>query len=172
LTMTRTPGATAPVLCHHCEDAPCLRVCPVAAISMAGGRVALNEQRCVSCKMCSLACPFGAITPSGTSISGVAGMRIDQPADSVALDPLLAWNIGVRAVAVKCDLCWFREQGPECVRVCPTHALRTVDDAALQAATDARRRVTAAALLYGTGFVPPAPGAAPHGPSAATGESD
>jgi formate hydrogenlyase subunit 2 len=34
---------------------------------------------------------------------------------------------GVRAIAVKCDLCHFDEQGPACVRTCPTNALLLVD---------------------------------------------
>jgi formate hydrogenlyase subunit 2 len=33
----------------------------------------------------------------------------------------------VRAIAVKCDLCSFDEQGPACVRTCPTKALILVD---------------------------------------------
>ncbi len=35
---------------------------------------------------------------------------------------LLDWVPGVRAIAVKCDLCHFDEQGPACVRTCPTKA--------------------------------------------------
>ena len=40
---------------------------------------------------------------------------------------LLAWNIGQKKVAVKCDLCTFDEQGPACVRACPHKALRLFD---------------------------------------------
>jgi len=43
---------------------------------------------------------------------------------------LLAWNIGQKSVAVKCDLCYFREQGPACVEACPHKALVLIDDQA------------------------------------------
>lgn len=148
LTVMRTLEGSAPVLCHHCEDAPCARVCPVNAITLAADAVVLDEQACIGCKMCALACPFGAITPSGTSIAGVAGIKISTPTYSAALSPILAWEIGVRSVAVKCDLCAFAETGPACVEVCPTHALFTIDNGTLGRVNAAKRGnvATAAAL--------------------------
>ena len=53
-------------MCHHCEDAPCAAVCPVNAITRVDGAVQLNESLCVSCKLCGIACPFGAIEFSGS----------------------------------------------------------------------------------------------------------
>ena len=41
---------------------------------------------------------------------------------------LVAWNIGQKTVAVKCDLCYFREEGPACVIACPHKALILVDE--------------------------------------------
>lgn len=143
LTVTRTHNVTAPVVCRHCEDAPCARVCPVNAIVIGSDSVILDEKTCIGCKMCALACPFGAITPQGTSIAGVAGIKINTPTYSGALDPVLAWEIGVRSVAVKCDLCAFRPEGPECVRVCPTDALFIVDGNDLQRANRAKREAAA-----------------------------
>jgi hydrogenase-4 component A len=145
LTVMRTFEVTAPVLCRHCEDAPCARVCPVDAIKLSGDQVELNEQKCIGCKMCAIACPFGAISPSGTPVSGVAGIRVGHPTQSAALDPLLAWTIGVRTVAVKCDLCSFQEDGPECVRVCPTDALRVVNAQAFDDSSATKRLASAAA---------------------------
>lgn len=145
LTVMRTRDTTAPVVCRHCDDAPCARVCPVEAIRLVDGAVMLDEKRCVGCRMCALACPFGAITPSGTPVAGVAGLKIGLTARSAALDPLLAWDIGVRSVAVKCDLCEFQPQGPECVRVCPTDALWVVDEGEAARAGQAKRLAAAAA---------------------------
>ncbi|CAH2605558.1 hydrogenase 4 component A (plasmid) [Rhodovastum atsumiense] len=174
LTVTRTLEVTAPTVCRNCEDAPCGRVCPADAIWIADGRVVLDEQRCIGCKMCALACPFGAITPAGTSISGVAGLRIDQPEHPAGLDPLLAWDIGVRTVAVKCDLCSFRAEGPACIRACPTAALREVNAQALNDESNVKRQISAA-----TATVPerdpglkPSWGAAAPPPPVATGECD
>jgi hydrogenase-4 component A len=157
LTVTRTFGITAPVLCRHCEDAPCARVCPVDAIKLAGDQVELNEQKCIGCKMCAIACPFGAITPSGTPVSGVAGIKVGHPTESAALDPLLAWSIGVKTVAVKCDLCSFQKAGPECVRVCPTDALGVVNDINESSAAKRRASATVNASLTTVGFDAPTP---------------
>lgn len=139
LTVMRIGDDTGPVLCHQCEDAPCARVCPVDAITHAADSILLDEQACIGCKMCALACPFGAITPSGT------GIATATPSHPAALDPLLAWDIGVRSVAVKCDLCAFSGDGPACVRVCPTAALYAADADTTRQAAAVKRRLAAAA---------------------------
>ena len=161
LTVMRTAQATAPVLCRQCEDAPCARVCPVKAITHGAHSIELNESLCIGCKLCAIACPFGAITPSGTPCAGVAATSPafqaprssvaagSSPTDSsVTLNPLLVWQPGVRSVAVKCDLCAFRSSGPECVRVCPTDALHVIDPLDLEQAARAKRE--AAASAFGT----------------------
>jgi len=52
-----------PMTCVHCADAPCATVCPTVAITRLGdGQVAVNEARCIGCKMCLLACPFGVMS--------------------------------------------------------------------------------------------------------------
>jgi hydrogenase-4 component A len=159
LTVVRNGRATAPILCRNCEDAPCVKVCPVNAITQSGDAVVLNEVTCIGCKLCAIACPFGAITPSGTSVLGVATLynQLDYTGGSEAkqagLDPILAWEQGVRSVAVKCDLCSFSEQGPECVRVCPTKALFVVDDQVLEQSGDAKRKTTVAADSENLSFI-------------------
>ena len=52
-----------PVICQHCQDAPCMTVCPREAIYRDSelDRVMVDYERCISCRMCSAACPFGAI---------------------------------------------------------------------------------------------------------------
>ncbi|EPC0926267.1 TPA: 4Fe-4S binding protein, partial [Klebsiella pneumoniae] len=66
LQVMRNEKESAPQMCHHCEDAPCATVCPVNAIQRVDGAVQLNESLCVSCKLCGIACPFGAIEFSGS----------------------------------------------------------------------------------------------------------
>ncbi len=144
LVVTKTATGSAPVLCRQCDDAPCARVCPVEAIRLEHGAVVLDEKRCVGCKMCALACPFGAITPSGTSIAGIGGVADPQPRRPAGFDPILAWDIGVKTVAVKCDLCDFAPEGPACVRACPTDALWAVGTDDLARSNAVRRVVTAA----------------------------
>jgi hydrogenase-4 component A len=143
--MTKTADISSPSLCRHCEDAYCARVCPVNAITQdaKNGRVVIDEKICVGCKMCALACPFGAITPGGTSTAGVAGVRSITPTYSQALNPVLAWDVGVRTVAVKCDLCTFLPEGPACVRSCPTNGLVLVEDKALREASAVKAKQNA-----------------------------
>ena len=71
-------GFELPMLCQQCEEAPCIAVCPKDALSRdtALGRVTIDYDLCIGCKMCVIACPFG-------------GMGIDIVARQV----------------IKCDLC-------------------------------------------------------------------
>jgi Fe-S-cluster-containing dehydrogenase component len=47
--------------CHHCEDAPCVAVCPTGASWIGpGGVVLVDPDKCTGCKACIAACPYGA----------------------------------------------------------------------------------------------------------------
>jgi len=97
---------TTAVGCHQCEDAPCANVCPTGAIHRAAGAWLVEQARCIGCKSCMVACPFGAMQ-----------VRV----------------VGDRVQALKCDLFMHREGGPACVEACPTHALRCIEPARLRA---------------------------------------
>ncbi|YCI80085.1 4Fe-4S dicluster domain-containing protein [Enterobacteriaceae bacterium] len=144
LTVTRNRQDSAPQLCHQCEDAPCAQVCPAHAITRVDDAIQLNESLCVSCKLCGIACPFGAIRFDGSRPQGIpAGCQTllapAAPADPLPVSGFLDWIPGVRAVAVKCDLCHFDAQGPACVRTCPTQALRLVDNHEIAEASRRKR---------------------------------
>jgi len=50
-----------PSQCNHCEDAPCVTVCPTGASHYAvGGIVKVDPDMCIVCKGCMEACPYGA----------------------------------------------------------------------------------------------------------------
>jgi carbon-monoxide dehydrogenase iron sulfur subunit len=94
---------SVPLQCRHCEDAPCMDVCPTDAIHRPDdqGPVLIDAERCIGCRFCLLACPFGVIELSRDG----------------------------RAMT-KCDLCIERtDQGlePACVAACPTGALKFED---------------------------------------------
>jgi len=52
-----------PIACRQCEDAPCMAACPRDALYRDNflDRVMVDYGRCISCRMCMAACPFGAI---------------------------------------------------------------------------------------------------------------
>lgn len=52
-----------PQTCMHCEDAWCLEICPAAAVvkDEVTGAIEIISEKCIGCKMCMLACPFGNI---------------------------------------------------------------------------------------------------------------
>ena len=93
-----------PKSCLHCEDAPCVTVCPTGASykRTADGIVLVNEDACIGCGLCAWACPYGA-------------RELDASA----------------GVMKKCTLCIDRiynenlpeeDQIPACVRTCPAGA--------------------------------------------------
>lgn len=116
-------GMTTPIVCHHCEDAPCAAACPTTALYHDGDRVAVDISRCIGCRSCVIACPFGAVEI--VSRQSTARLR------DVKLDPV------EESYVIKCDRCVDRENGPACVEACTSHALRLVSD------TDFRQTVAA-----------------------------
>jgi carbon-monoxide dehydrogenase iron sulfur subunit len=90
-------GLYIPMSCQQCEDAPCMNVCPVKAISRDEtlARVMVDYDVCIGCRACVSACPFGA----------------------------MSFNVIDRKV-IKCDLC---DGDPQCVRFCDEKAVDYVD---------------------------------------------
>ncbi|WP_419847564.1 4Fe-4S dicluster domain-containing protein [Candidatus Poriferisocius sp.] len=88
--------------CNHCDDAPCISICPTNALFRAdNGVVDFDDGNCIGCKGCMNACPY----------------------DAIYINP-------VTNTANKCNFCNHRiDQGlePSCVVVCPTHAIKVVD---------------------------------------------
>jgi formate dehydrogenase iron-sulfur subunit len=103
-------------MCMHCEDPTCASVCPVAALRKTPqGPVVYEEARCMGCRYCMLACPFGV--------------------------PKYEWNRMLPGVR-KCDLCAGRlAQGlpTACSEICPTGATITGDRDAL--VSEAQKRI-------------------------------
>jgi Fe-S-cluster-containing hydrogenase component 2 len=92
-------GVFVPVVCHQCEDAPCIAACPTNSRRRdeATGKTDVDYRRCISCKTCIAVCPFGA----------------------TSFDP-------VSKQVITCDLC---DGEPQCVKVCETGALSYIDKA-------------------------------------------
>lgn len=62
-------GGQVPVACFQCDLAPCLAVCRTKALfrNDTTGVVDVDPERCIGCRMCVMACPFGnvAYSPAG-----------------------------------------------------------------------------------------------------------
>lgn len=59
-------GWDIPVVCWHCEGAPCEKVCPVRALhrDMETGAILIDADLCIGCRECMAVCPFGGVTMS------------------------------------------------------------------------------------------------------------
>ena len=90
--------AFLPRLCNHCDNPPCVPVCPVkATYRREDGLVLVRYDRCIGCKACMIACPYNA--------------RFVHP---------------VKSVVDKCTFCAHRiedDRLPACVEACPTRAI-------------------------------------------------
>ncbi len=84
--------------CNHCDNPPCVRICPVTAMyQREDGIVEFDKDVCIGCKACMQACPY----------------------DAIHIDP-------ETRTAAKCHYCSHRiDVGlePACAVVCPTHAI-------------------------------------------------
>src|SRR5512136_219670 len=131
-----------PMPCMHCDNPPCVNVCPSKATYKRGdGIVMQNFRRCLGCRYCIVACPYGARNFNFKDQEEEQYQRPDLPPD---LDLSYAGHIGpwpyphrTRGVVEKCTYCFHRidqahangwEIGspngvlPACVEACPTEA--------------------------------------------------
>jgi len=97
-----TSRSAAVLRCNHCEDAPCVKICPTIALHKRDdGIVDLDHSRCIGCASCLQACPY----------------------DAIYIDP-------DEGTAAKCHFCAHRMEvnlAPACVAVCPEQAIKVVD---------------------------------------------
>jgi Fe-S-cluster-containing hydrogenase component 2 len=95
--------------CLQCPDAPCLPVCPANALRVdpkTGARI-IDEKACIACGRCAQSCPFDVQSELVAANQLTSGQKT-----RITYDP-------VKNVFAKCDLCYFREEGPACVERCP-----------------------------------------------------
>lgn len=108
-----------PVLCNHCQDAPCERVCPTGATHIRpDGIVMVDQKKCIGCRACAVACPYlnRHFIAEGLLQSGYGG-GVLSPFEQVKF---AGFEEGTNT---KCTLCVHRvDQGlePACVITCPT----------------------------------------------------
>ncbi len=119
------PEATIfPRPCMHCENPPCVRVCPVGATYKdEQGIVRQNYKRCIGCRFCTVACPYGAryfnwYAPEwpGDFDQYKNPDRMESKGDSEGPSPR------PKGVVEKCTFCVHRLPVPACNQACPARA--------------------------------------------------
>jgi len=122
-----------PLLCNHCEDPSCAKVCPVKATKMdANGMVTIDAKKCIGCRYCMTACPYNVRAYVRSNDKGYFDEGLTEYEKAV---------YGEHKVGTveKCTFCAQRvEEGknPACVQTCPAKALffGDLDDPASQVA--------------------------------------
>ncbi|MEJ2187865.1 MAG: 4Fe-4S dicluster domain-containing protein [Acidobacteriota bacterium] len=101
------------LLCNHCDNPPCTRVCPTEATwkRESDGVVMMDWHRCIGCRYCVVACPYG---------SRSFNWKNPRTASNLA-DPPSTYPTRMRGVVEKCTFCderLARGQQPACVEAC------------------------------------------------------
>lgn len=116
--------------CLHCHHAPCVEVCPVGATySRPDGLVVMDYDKCIGCRYCQTACPYGARTFNWLDRNDENPLVPEWGRPEVPRRP--------RGVVEKCTFCVHRidyglannltpgvdpEATPACVNICPVNA--------------------------------------------------
>ncbi len=123
-----------PVLCNHCEDPPCVGVCPSGATrKREDGIVSVDPTACIGCRSCLIACPYQQRTYLGETHEEYFPGQGLTPYEEAGRE----LSKKEKGTVVKCDFCTDivdmglekglipgadREATPACVKACPVHA--------------------------------------------------
>jgi Fe-S-cluster-containing dehydrogenase component len=144
-TFPNVKHVVMPVLCNHCSDAPCVKVCPTepkAMFKTPEGITLHDSELCIGCRRCQRACPYSNKELGEESLDGTAYSVISFNPDGKPVQPqakaagaatptLNAFvegdekNLRPEGVVEKCTFCYHRTlKGlqPACVEVCPSKA--------------------------------------------------
>ena len=104
------------VLCNHCTNPPCVRVCPTKATfkSEQNGIVVMDMHRCIGCRFCMAACPYGS-----------RSFNFGDPRPWIK-ETNPAYPTRTKGVVEKCNFCaerLFKGLPPACVEACESGAM-------------------------------------------------
>lgn len=135
--------AYLPVACQHCNDAPCVKVCPVqATFQREDGTVLIDYDRCIGCRYCMAACPYGVRIFNWGDAQYAAGGVVGYGEDYRYDGRLVFTPERPVGVVEKCTFCVERidagqakglqpgidpEATPACVNACIAQALHFGD---------------------------------------------
>jgi molybdopterin-containing oxidoreductase family iron-sulfur binding subunit len=109
-----------PKPCYHCDEPACVNVCPVeATFKRSDGTVLVDNEKCIGCKYCMVACPYSARTFNW--------VKPDLPEEALNAEYSPETSVPQRVGTVgKCDFCpdlARNGQLPHCVVGCPNGAI-------------------------------------------------
>lgn len=120
-----------PVMCNHCEEAACVKVCPSGAtIKRQDGIVIVDDTKCIGCRYCLIACPYQQRT-------FIKEIKEYYPGQGLTDYEIFGKGKYQEGVVVKCTFCVERverglkkglkpgidrEATPACVNICPARA--------------------------------------------------
>lgn len=105
-----------PTMCYHCDHPPCVKVCPVdATFKRTDGIVLVDNERCIGCRFCMVACPYSARSFDWSE--PIIPLEIaQQPYSPETSCPPKKGTVS------KCDFCpdmVRKGEMPHCVTACP-----------------------------------------------------
>jgi molybdopterin-containing oxidoreductase family iron-sulfur binding subunit len=105
-----------PTMCFHCDRPPCVKVCPVdATFKRSDGLVLIDNERCIGCRFCMVACPYSARS-FDWSEPDIPEEVANQPYSPETSCPPKKGTVS------KCDFCpdmVRKGEMPHCVTACP-----------------------------------------------------
>lgn len=108
-----------PLLCMHCADPPCVQVCPTeASFKRPDGIVDIDSNKCVGCRYCMMACPYGSRFFHGEAQHYFNGVGVTAYEEK-------GYEKHLTGVVMKCNFCAHRlerSEEPACVANCPAKA--------------------------------------------------
>jgi len=111
------------VMCNHCENPPCVRVCPTqATFQREDGIVLMDMHRCIGCRYCIVACPYGSRSFNWKD----PWPRDEETNEAIDRPPNQEFPTRMRGVVEQCNFCAERlgtDQKPACVEACECQAL-------------------------------------------------
>ena len=107
-----------PKKCFHCDNPPCVKVCPVAATyKRSDGLVLIDNERCIGCRFCMAACPYSA------RVFNWGEPKAQETEHAYSPETSIPSQVGT---VEKCDFCpdmLRQNKVPHCITGCPNGAL-------------------------------------------------
>lgn len=117
-----------PTTCMHCDEPPCVKVCPVdATFKRQDGLVLIDSDRCIGCRFCMAACPYSTRVFNWEEPLPVSEIDLEMKAEHANVIPTQHYSCETslpqkKGTVGKCDFCpdmTRKGEMPHCVSACP-----------------------------------------------------